>query len=174
MSVFRHSHILSAIVKIIVIGLLSSILIGNLYLIAAQLADKDRLPKIFGYAQVIVISGSMQPFIEAGDLIIIKEQEEYQESDVVTYRSGRILITHRIIDISESGIVTKGDANNAADEPVASSAIEGKVILNIPGAGNFIIFLKSPKGILAISCLILLLYGLSRAAQKLKREKKKE
>jgi signal peptidase len=174
MSASRPSHVIAVIFKIIVIGLLSAILAGNLYIIAVQLAGQDRLPKLFGYAQIIVISGSMKPDIEAGDLIIIKEQQEYRDGDVVTYRSGPVLITHRIIAINESGIITKGDANNAADEPVLLSDIEGKVVLRIPGAGNFVIFLKSPQGILIISCLALFLYGLSRTVQKLKRGKERE
>lgn len=174
MSASRHSHRILTMIKIAVVCLLSAILIGNLYLIAAQLAYKNQLPKIFGFAQIIVISGSMQPCIEAGDLIVIKEQEEYKEGDIVTYRSGRIFITHRIIEINRSEFIAKGDANNAGDKPSALSDIEGKVVLRISGAGNLIIFLKSPTGILAISCLVLLLYGLSRAAHKLKQVKNKE
>jgi len=167
----RHIRIISIIIKIAVISLLAAILIGNLYLIWAQLADKDRLPKIFGFAQIVVISGSMQPYIEPGDLIVIREQDDYGEGEVVTYRRGRILITHRIIGITESGVITKGDANNAADEPIELSDIEGKVVLRIPGVGNMILFLKKPAGILAVSCFILLLYGLWRAVQTMKNGK---
>lgn len=173
MSKSRHSHKISIIIKIIAIGLLCAVLAGNLYLIAVQLSDKNNLPKIFGFARIIVISGSMQPAIEAGDLIIIKEQAEYREDDIVTYRRGGALITHRIIEADKSEVITKGDANNVNDDPVALADIEGKVVLCIPGAGNFILFLKTPAGILAVSFLVLVLFALSRVAQMVKREKKK-
>lgn len=173
MSANRHLRVISAVIKIAVISLLTAILIGNLYLIWAQLADKDRLPKIFGFARIIVISGSMQPYIKAGDLIVIREQEDYEEGEVVTYRKGQILITHRIVSVTGAGVITKGDTNNAADEPVALSDIEGKVVLRIPGAGNMILFLKTPAGILAVSSFILLLYGIWRAVQMMKRKKRR-
>lgn len=174
MSASRPSHVITKIFKIIVIGLFSAILIGNLYIIAVRLADRDRLPKLFGYAQVVVISGSMEPDLAAGDLIIIKEQPAYGVGDVVTYRDGSVLITHRIIAVNASGIITQGDANNAADAPVAPSAMEGKVVLRIPGVGQFVIFLKSPRGVLTVAGLALGLYGLFLAMQKLKPGKGRE
>lgn len=173
MSKSEPSHKISIIIKIVAAGILCAVLAGNLYLIAAQIADKDNLPKIFGYARVIVMSGSMQPAIEAGDLIVVREQQKYEEDDIITYRRGGALITHRIVEANESGIVTKGDTNNVNDDPVAPADIEGKVVLRIPGAGNFILLLKKPSVILAVSCLILLFFIVSLAVQKLKGEKKK-
>jgi signal peptidase len=148
-------------------------LIINLYLIWAQLADKNNLPKIFGFAQVIVISGSMQPAMEAGDLIIIKEQVKYKKNDIVTYHKDRTFITHRIVDVSQSEVVTRGDANNVSDDPVSLSEIEGKVVLRLPGAGNMILFLRKPTGIIAVSCIVLLLFMISPICQWLNRQKTK-
>ncbi|HVI43109.1 MAG TPA: signal peptidase I [Anaerovoracaceae bacterium] len=168
----KYLHKIVIIIKIIVAFFLCAVLVGNLYLIGAQLADKNSLPKIFGFAQVVVMSGSMLPAIEAGDMIIIKEQKKYEENDIVTYRRDQILITHRVIELTQSGVVTKGDANNVNDNPVPLSDIEGKVVLCIPNAGNIILFLKKPTGILAVSCMVLLLYMISHIVQKLKRQKK--
>lgn len=158
-------------IKIIVVCFLCAALVINLYLIVAQLADRNDLPKIFGFAQIIIISGSMQPEIKAGDLIIIKEQAAYKEDDIVTYRKAQILITHRVVEANASGVITKGDANNTNDDPVALSDIEGKVVLCIPGAGKFVLFLRTPTGMMAIIGLIFLLYIINSVAQKLKREK---
>lgn len=160
-------------IKIIIACILCAALIINLYLIVAQLADRNDLPKIFGFSQIIIISGSMQPDINAGDLIIIKEQAAYKEDDIVTYRKDQVLITHRVVEANTSGVITKGDANNANDDPVALSDIEGKVVLCIPGAGKFILFLRTPTGMSVIIGLIYLLYLINSAALKLKREKKK-
>ena len=158
-------------VKIIVVCFLCTVLIINLYLIVAQLKDRNDLPKIFGYSQVIIISGSMEPEIKAGDMIIIKELADYRKEDVVTYRKDKVLITHRVVEVNTSGVITKGDANNANDEPISLSDIEGKVVLCIPGAGKFILFLRTPTGMLAIISLILLLYIINSAAQKFNERK---
>lgn len=158
-------------IRIIIACFLSAVLMINLYLIVAQLADRNELPKIFGFAQIIIISGSMQPEIKAGDLIIIKEQTAYKEDDIVTYRKDQVLITHRVVEANETGIITKGDANNTNDELVALSDIEGKVVQSIPGAGKFILFLRTPTGMVAIIGLLFLLYIINSVAQKLSERK---
>jgi len=133
------------------------ILLINGYLLAAKLIFKNDLPKVFGYAQIIVISGSMQPAINVGDLLIIKEQISYQANDIITFHSDQNLVTHRVIEVSNDGINTQGDANNVADDPVPLTAVEGKMVLLIPGAGNLILFLKSPLGILLMLALLFLI-----------------
>lgn len=147
-------------------------LIGNLYLIAAQMNEKNSLPKIFGYAEAIIISGSMQPAIAPGDLIIIKEQEKYEKNDIVTYRKDQIYITHRVVDANSTEVITRGDANNVNDDPVSLSEVEGKVVLCIPAAGKIILSLKEPKGIIVVSLLVLMLYLISSRGQGRKRLKK--
>ena len=161
------------LIKILVAFFLCAAILVNLYLIWAQLSDKNSLPKILGFSEVIVISGSMQPAIEAGDLIIIKEQAEYEKSDIVTYRKDLDLITHRIVDVDQSGVVTKGDANSVSDDPISPSDIEGKVVLRLPGAGNMILLLKKPTGILAVSGIVLLLYLISPVCQRFKQQRTK-
>jgi len=134
------------------------ILLINLYIIAAQLLFKKDLPKVAGFAQILVISGSMQPAIMAGDLLIIQEQKEYEEQDIVTYRSNGGLITHRIIEIEKGQAIMQGDANNVADDPVPVESIEGEAFLRIPQAGNFILFLKTPMGILLLILALSAIY----------------
>lgn len=173
MKTSKNINIIFIIIKITAACLICAALIGNSYLIVAQLADKSKLPKIFGFSQVIVISGSMQPEIEAGDLVIIKEQSIYNVKDIITYRENGVLITHRIIKTDQTGVITRGDANSANDDPVALSDIEGKVVLCIPSGGNFILFLRKPVGILTIIGIAFILYLLKSVLEKLKRENKK-
>lgn len=160
------------LIKALIAFLLCAVLICNLYLIMAHLAGKNDLPKIFGFAQVIVISGSMQPSIEAGDMIIIREKEKYEKNDIVTYRENDALITHRVVEINQFDVITKGDANKMNDDPVSLSDVEGKVVLRIPDAGNLLFFLRKPKGILTIACMVLILYMISFTVNKLKQQKK--
>lgn len=141
----------------LVVFLLSLVLLSNLYLLVMQIGFKQELPKIFGFGQVIVISGSMEPAISAGDLLVIREQAQYQVNDVVTYQWGNSLCTHRIVSIEGDQMITKGDANNTTDEPTAMNLINGKVVFTIPGFGNFILFLKTPFGLLLIAATAILL-----------------
>jgi len=136
-----------------VIVLLILILLLNAYLLVMQLGFKVKLPKVFGFGQVIVISGSMEPTLSAGDLLIIREVFQYQADDVVTYEWGNSLCTHRIVSITGDQMITKGDANNTVDEPTATTLIEGKVVFRIPKFGHFILFLKTPYGMLFLAVL---------------------
>ena len=141
-------HKAGAIAQKILIVFLSVVLLLNLYLFAAQMIFKNQLPKLLGMAQIIVVSGSMEPAIQVGDMLVIREQDRYQHGDIITYRSGQNLITHRVISVDGTDLVTQGDANNVADEPITLSQVEGKMFLRIPGLGRAILLLKTPAGIL--------------------------
>lgn len=142
---------LKRIYKIVIAAILGSLVAVNVYLIAARLIYHDNIPKIFGLAQLVVVSGSMQPAIGIGDLIVIKEQDSYRVNDIVTYRSNRSVVTHRIVEATDTHVITQGDANNVADGAIPLSSIEGKVIVRIPGAGNVMFFLRTPVGIISIA-----------------------
>lgn len=81
---------------------------------------------------LVVSSGSMQPELAIGDVIIIKEVNDYKENDIITYNvNNEYLVTHRIIEINEDNFITKGDNNTSKDkEIVLKENIEGKVIYN--------------------------------------------
>jgi signal peptidase len=145
------------VLRAVFITLMALILAVNVYLLATKLILKRDLLKLFGFAQIIVVSGSMQPAIGVGDMLIVKEQSSYQVSDIITYHSNQNLITHRVVDVKNDVLTTRGDANNVADDPVPLSAVEGKVVFLIPGAGNLILFLKSPLGILLMLALLFLM-----------------
>ena len=80
----------------------------------------------------------MEPEVFIDDLIIIKESEKYEENDIVTYKSNKSLITHRIVRIEGDNIYTKGDRNNTEDEPIFKEQIKGKVIKKFKGVGKII------------------------------------
>ena len=91
-----------------------------------------------------ILTGSMETGIHAGDYIVINKSSEYKKGDIVTYEKNGYYITHRIIDINDEVVTTKGDANNVPDEEITKSNIEGKLlykgkILNIIMNYKFII-----------------------------------
>lgn len=103
------------------------------------------------YRSFLVQSGSMEPSIMTGDIIIIKSSPQYLKNDVVTFDDHQQRrVTHRIIDIKEDGhFVTKGDANKSSDsENILKNQILGKVFLVIPKLGYLVAFSKSFMGFL--------------------------
>lgn len=149
-------------VKYVPLGFLALLILINLYLGINKAITHVPIPKVFGFSPLIVLSGSMEPAIYAGDVVVIREQaaDSYKVSDVVTYLVKTTAYTHRIIS-EENGVFTlKGDNNNAADEFVTADQFEGKMIFRIPKIGLAIVFFKKPAG-MATLCLLLVLvvYG---------------
>lgn len=131
------------------------ILIVLLNICYSKFILKDDLIKLFGNSFLIVTTGSMEPTINAGDLIIISEQENYKKGDIITYQDDEnYMITHRIIDINDKTFVAKGDANNLVDEENSNSNIKGKVIYSSKFLGFFVIYLLKPIVIIYIVLFI--------------------
>lgn len=88
--------------------------------------------KIFGFGILEIQSGSMEKALSIGDIIIIKDSENYEVNDIVTFKvDNDYLVTHRIIERNGNIFKTKGDNNNTADEhKITKDKIEGKVIYN--------------------------------------------
>lgn len=109
-------------------------------------------PKILGNRFFTVLTGSMEPSIMTGDLIISKEvsPKEIHPGDVITFGSlnSNNITTHRVRRvITEDGkksYVTQGDANNVEDpNPVPEEVLIGKVVKVIPKLGSIMSWMKS-------------------------------
>jgi len=103
------------------------------------------------YKIFTVQSGSMEPEIKTGSIIVIREEEEYLKNDIVTIRvpngEGETY-THRISEVTNEGkLITKGDANDSADpETISQEDIIGKLLFKIPLLGYLGAFLKTQIG----------------------------
>lgn len=118
---------------------------------------------LFGFRIYRVISGSMQPALQIGDVIIIKKADNYAEKDIITYDNGLTTITHRIKSIDGDEIITEGDANDAPDKPITKDRILGKYFFRISTFSVFSIMLTG-KTIYLIMVLVLfaiLLFAIS-------------
>jgi len=107
---------------------------------------------IFGsYKSFIVQSGSMEPAIMTGDIVIIQKQDRYYVSDVVTfYDVEHRIVTHRIMETGEK-FSTKGDANRSFDQDkISDNQIIGKVILIVPRLGYLMSFVKTRNGLILL------------------------
>ncbi len=95
-----------------------------------------------GMDSYVVISESMAPTLERGDLVLVAPAaapDAYRPGDVITFREpARGLLTHRVVRMTEDGsaYVTRGDANRVDDvSPVPFGAVEGRVRVVVPAAG---------------------------------------
>lgn len=122
----------------------------NVYLANARSLAGNQLPMPFGVGAAIVLTGSMEPTLSAGDLIVVREQAAVAEGDIVVYQNGGSLVVHRVITVEGDSVTTQGDANNAPDEPIPLSDIRGRVLLHIPYAGSVVSLIKSPIGTICI------------------------
>ncbi len=125
---------------------------------------------MFGLRPLVVVSGSMEPAIPTGSLILIQQKpaEELRIGDIVTVSrpDGEDFITHRIVQKTpvESGegveLVLKGDANQSQDpQPYPVDSAE-RVVLTIPFAGILVTYLQSPFGVVAGILLVLAVVSL--------------
>ena len=140
----------------------------------------DKVPDVFGYKPMIVLSGSMETSIHTGDLVFVKmiDTTILKENDVIAFRNEEDTVTtHRIIEIVfENGkkyFRTKGDANNAEDmNLVKMEDVEGIYVGRLAGVGNFLMFLQKPIGLFTV-LLVILVIGLIWLYVVNKREEKK-
>lgn len=140
-------------------------------------ASAGKVPSVFGFSVLQVQSGSMEPEISVGGVVITHrtDPDELGVNDVISFYSNDTSIsnevnTHRIIGIieSESGeriFRTKGDANNLADSAsVYERDIIGKVVFNIGAVGGSALdVLRNPTVILFFLVLPLIFITLGEA-----------
>ena len=92
-----------------------------------------------------VVSGSMEPGINVGDIAILYPSKNLSVGDIIAFRGPQTPVLHRIISITSGGngtiIQTKGDANPAPDPfTVPRSAVIGKLMYVIPLLGLPIVY----------------------------------
>lgn len=114
----------------------------------------SKLPLPWNYEIMSVMSGSMEPAIKMGSLVIVRPSEAYLINDIITFgqvSKHKIPTTHRIIEIEGPALnpffTTKGDANEAPDpQRIRKSEIIGKVLFSLPYFGFAIDFVRKPLG----------------------------
>ncbi|MDO5062406.1 MAG: signal peptidase I [Peptostreptococcaceae bacterium] len=119
---------------------------------------------VFSIYPSIILTGSMEPMIYPGDVVLIrkmqKEEEIYalEKGDVINFDREGITITHRIEEVisDEAGnrsFKTKGDNNQSADETVVQpNDVNGIVVNVVPKVGMPILAIRSrdaiPEGVI--------------------------
>ena len=138
--------------------------------VSVKILNKD-YPNLFGYTFFEIVSGSMSPQIEKGDMIIVKLDTDYKVGDIISFKDNDSIITHRIVQINDDNIVTKGDANNTEDNPITKNQVIGKTVKIVSRAFILAKVFTTPK--VLFMCLITLTM-MCWCAASFKNEVKKE
>lgn len=108
---------------------------------------------IAGFRPAIVMSGSMEPELHTGSICVINQNADYEdmeEGDIIAFKRGEIKVTHRIIEITDEGFITQGDANLSPDIGIVTkSDFIGETIFDVPYIGYAMYFITAiPRNIL--------------------------
>lgn len=146
-----------------ILSIIQTLLVFVIILIALTTAfSLTQAPN--GIRLFTVLSGSMEPAIKTGSVVVVKPKDKYQKNDVITFfanpnvtdlKAKNTTVTHRIIetmdDEGSQTFRTKGDANQSPDaEIVTQRAVLGKVIFNLPYLGRLIAFTKTQLGFVSV------------------------
>ena len=123
---------------------------------------------ILKHVPMTVLTGSMEPHVKVGDMIVSKKIDcsDIKAGDIITFKMGdNTFVTHRVIErVKENGNLlfkTKGDANNVEDSDlVLEENVVGKLAFRIPKGGYIADIFRSPLGFIAFFAIpIVILIG---------------
>lgn len=139
--------------------------------------------RMLGWQFFTVLSGSMEPTLPTGSVILVKpvDPAQLREGQIISFLlDADTVATHRVVEVlpdeEEPGTIrfrTKGDSNQSPDgTPVHSKNVLGTPVLTLPGAGRLLRELREPPGRYlvwsagVIALILLFLPDLLRAAEK--------
>lgn len=126
-------------------------------------------PSVFGYSIFRVSSGSMEPELMVGDIILdkaVENPEDLKVGDVITFKSndyGDMLVTHKVIkapyeENEKLMLQTKGIANDLADKPISVDNVKGIMICKVDYLDTVYNIFLSPLGLLILIALIVIIF----------------
>lgn len=135
--------------------------------------------RLLGFRVFNVISGSMTPVYNVGDLIYVQKVDptDVKVGDDITFVMNEELAvaTHRVVEVNtEKGyFVTKGLTNDTKDEPVLFENLIGKPRFKIAKLGYVSDFIQNPPGMyitLAAGAVLIILVFLPDMLNKKKKD----
>lgn len=108
-----------------------------LYLVVVLAVWVWAVSAVSGWSPVTVTTGSMEPAIRRGDVLLVAPLDEpAAQNSIITYEQRGQLVTHRVFSVNNDGYVTKGDANPTPDsQVVAFEDAQGVTRLVVPFIG---------------------------------------
>lgn len=178
----RKKEKMRTLFKIITIPIGIIILTIVFYIGYLKFVKQENNINILGFRFYMVITGSMEPNYNIGDVIVVKEtpQKNIKVGDVINYLSenGKDTVTHRVIEVFETdgrtAYKTKGDNNNSEDLGlVEAERVQGILLFKIGKVGTILTKVFTGTGICVIIVIILLSY-LRESRQEEKRISREE
>lgn len=96
--------------------------------------------RLFKIKPYVVISDSMAPTVARNAFVYVKPisyDEDLAVGDIVLIKTNGLPLMHRIVEIDNTNITTKGDSNQVNDQVIGREKIEGKMLFSIPIIGFF-------------------------------------
>ncbi|MBF0686473.1 MAG: signal peptidase I [Cellulomonas sp.] len=152
-------------------GLVSALATFALLVLLAAAVALAVVPKALDGAALTVLTGSMVPTYDPGDVVVVRGVKdapaEVRVGDVVTFQpvsDDPTLITHRVVGkvFTAEGtmFVTRGDANSADDAPLLPAQIKAEAVYHVPWVGYVSLYLGQQRGLLVVGVAVALLgYG---------------
>ncbi len=143
--------LISKILKVASYCMFGLIICLSLFVVTLRFLGES--PSIFGYSFYYVLTGSMEPEIMSGEIILCEsaDPQELKVGDVITYigekgdLKGKI-ITHKIVEINGDSFITQGVANDIPDPSIRPSQILSRYVTTIPLAGKIFSVINSKFG----------------------------
>ena len=152
----KFISIVAKVLSNVFIVILSIFLLLAIYnLINIKVLKKD-YTNLIGYTYFDILTGSMVDTINVDDYVFVKITKDVKKNDVISFRADDVIVTHRIIDINDKEIITKGDANNTIDNPITKSDVIGKVIYIGHGYGLLSKTIMSPIVLISLIVTVVL------------------
>lgn len=130
-------------------------------------------PRLLGGHSSTVLTDSMDPAIRPGDVTITLpvNTDDIQEGDVImfTHRNADMTITHRVVEITDDTLITKGDNARIRDVPVRPDQVLGRVAVVVPFLGLPILWVGGGVNLAILGLLVLVGVGAVTFVQRLRR-----
>ncbi len=129
---------------------------------------------VTGWQPVVVTSGSMEPAVRQGDVLLVAPLDEpAAQNSIITFEQRGELVTHRVFAVNDGGYVTKGDANTTPDSRlVGFDEAQGVTRLVVPFVGLPVVWWQNGDmmalmawGIATIGALVLAASSMRGAAR---------
>lgn len=151
---------LKIIINILLIIIILLILFVSGFLVINSYMNPNEVPNFFGWKPVIVLSNSIENVISQGDIVLVKQinNENLEIGDIIAFKKNDEIIICRISGIIKADnekkfLIKQNNSIGKNDFSIYEDEIEGLYKYRIPRIGNFIMFSKTPIGI--ISCIFI-------------------
>ena len=152
----------SIIVNVVLIAAVTLLVIAIITAIRYKNNPDDAY--LFGIKPIYIQTGSMEPTLRTGSIAIVKKAEfsDFEVNDIVVFVKDEKLITHRVMQVEDGFLKTKGDNNKIFDNfSVYPEEIRAKVLFPMNFIATITSEIGTPKGIFKfivfpIICIIII------------------